>query len=375
MKLPLLLSLYLFCSFCLNHCFTVFAFQLSDNKLHVSVLHVKKRSGHNNFHDEASKGLSATEMHGDISVKATKKVVGQVKSKKSKVAIVTQVKSLNVKSKKTEEKHFHSNVIDKHKTSNEHESHVSVQSTPKFKVNAKLFVRSSDLEKFTSVKNSKKNSDVSPLKGDTMDKSGKTYLCPSGHFSAAGGGCEPCLAGTFSEAGSTKCSLCGKGTFADSVGQASCTPCPSGLFNPREGGRDAEVCQKCPPGFSCESEQLGSPKPCSDGKYSPLGTAACKSCPTFFSPDTVQSSCKAKTSFYVATSSLSFAFFGLIGIMAGRIKKASNSLNYNSDISDVDGNDGDEIISFEGIYGYTIDQDDFECAVNRATTSVDYGII
>ena len=61
--------------------------------------------------------------------------------------------------------------------------------------------------------------------------------------------------------------------------------------------------------------------------------------------------------------------------MAGRIKKASNSLNYNSDISDIDGNDGDEIISFEGIYGYTIDQDDFECAVNRATASVDYGII
>jgi len=50
------------------------------------------------------------------------------------------------------------------------------------------------------------------------------------------------------------------------MGQASCTPCPSGLFNPKEGGRDSKICQKCPPGYACESEQLGSPKPCGSGK-------------------------------------------------------------------------------------------------------------
>ena len=74
-------------------------------------------------------------------------------------------------------------------------------------------------------------------KGDTVDRAGRTYLCPSGHFSAAGGKCEPCLPGTFSEAGSSKCSLCAKGSFSDSMGQASCTPCPSGLLIPKKGAR------------------------------------------------------------------------------------------------------------------------------------------
>ena len=249
--------------------------------------------------------------------------------------------------------------------------HISAPSTPTFKVNQNLFVTNSELEVFTSKKSDDRSKRALTPKGDTVDRAGRTYLCPSGHFSAAGGKCEPCLAGTFSEAGSSKCRLCGKGSFSDSMGQASCTPCPSGLFNPKEGGRDAKVCQKCPSGFACESEQLGAPKPCADGKYSPVGTTSCKACPTFFSPNSLQSSCKAKTSFYIATSSLSFAFFGLIGIMSGRIKKASKPITLNGSDSEIE---RDEIISFEGIDGYRINHDDLKTAVDRAN-SEHFGVI
>ena len=373
MNLSLLILVNCICFFSLNIYDVTFANKLLDNKKHVVSSTLKNQHTHNNLVHKIK--LQQLDRSTKNSVNIAK--VGAYTS--AKVTVSTKiVNSKRVEGTKTSlekvEKQHTKNQLDK-KVVGKHQELISAHHSPFFKVDAKLFITSSDLDKFTSSKNHRNNikHQISVPSGDTMDKAGKTYLCPSGHFSSVGGGCEPCFAGTFSEAGSSKCSLCGKGSYSDSMGQASCTPCPSGLFNPKEGGRDSKICQKCPPGYACESEQLGSPKPCGSGKYSPLGTMACKSCPTFFSPDSVQSSCKAKTSFYVATSSLSFAFFSLIGIMAGRIKKATKSLDSTTDGSDYD---HDEIISFEGIYGYTIDQDDFKVAVNRATTSsVDYGII
>lgn len=160
-------------------------------------------------------------------------------------------------------------------------------------------------------------------KGETVDKKGNVFLCPSGSFSVGGTRCEPCAPGTFSEAGSGRCSLCPKGTFSDASGQPSCTPCPAGLFNPRSGGSDKNACVECIAGHSCAEENTAEPKKCDAGEYSALGSAECDSCPTFFSPDRSQARCNAKASFYVATSSLSFAFFGIVGVMAGRIKKAA----------------------------------------------------
>ncbi len=159
-------------------------------------------------------------------------------------------------------------------------------------------------------------------KGDTLDKAGNVYLCPSGHFSV-GAKCEPCAPGTFSEAGSAMCSLCPAGSYSDAVGQPSCTPCPAGLYNPQPGGRDKFACVECLAGHSCAKEETGVPQKCSKGTFSPVGSGLCEACPTFFSPNKAQGACNAKASFYVATSSLSFAFFGMIGVMAGRIKKAA----------------------------------------------------
>ena len=245
----------------------------------------------------------------------------------------------------------------------------SAPSTPTFKVNQNLFVTNSELQVFTSKKSDDRSKRALTPKGDTVDRAGRTYLCPSGHFSAAGGKCEPCLAGTFSEAEVQNAVCALRDRFRIPWAKHHVRHVHLDFLIPKK-GRDAKVCQKCPSGFACESE-LGAPKPCADGKYSPVGTTSCKACPTFFSPNSLQSSCKAKTSFYIATSSLSFAFFGLIGIMSGRIKKASKPITLNGSDSEIE---RDEIISFEGIHGYRINNDDLKTAVDRAN-SEHFGVI
>ena len=63
--------------------------------------------------------------------------------------------------------------------------HISAPSTPTFKVNQNLFVTNSELEVFTSKKSDDRSKRALTPKGDTVDRAGRTYLCPSGHFSAA----------------------------------------------------------------------------------------------------------------------------------------------------------------------------------------------
>ena len=98
MKLPLLLCIYVLCSFCLNNDVAVFANRLNKNRLHASVLHQKKGSKRSSLHDKPGKVLSLSKTHGKVSVKGGKKVLAQQTS--PKVATITEVKKVSVKSNK-----------------------------------------------------------------------------------------------------------------------------------------------------------------------------------------------------------------------------------------------------------------------------------
>ena len=57
--------------------------------------------------------------------------------------------------------------------------------------------------------------------------------------------------------------------------------------------------------------------------------------------------------------------------MSGRIKKASKPITLNGSDSEIE---RDEIISFEGIHGYRINNDDLKTAVDRAN-SEHFGVL
>ena len=54
---------------------------------------------------------------------------------------------------------------------------------------------------------------------------------PSGRNGGGSAGCRMCIAGKFSLAGSTNCSNCAPGTYADNLGSINCTLCPVGTFS------------------------------------------------------------------------------------------------------------------------------------------------
>src|SRR5688572_5918190 len=71
-------------------------------------------------------------------------------------------------------------------------------------------------------------------------------FCPPGSFGPSGQApCTPCSAGFFNPVvGQTFCSACPGGTFS-STGSASCTNCPAGTFSLP----GSASCTPCPGGF------------------------------------------------------------------------------------------------------------------------------
>ena len=85
------------------------------------------------------------------------------------------------------------------------------------------------------------------------------------------GQCEPCEAGTYSNAGATSCSACGDGQFSGNAA-SSCTKCPAGTYT-----TDHVQCTNCPAGkYSNEgSKECTS---CTGDKISAAGSATCAEC-------------------------------------------------------------------------------------------------
>jgi len=78
------------------------------------------------------------------------------------------------------------------------------------------------------------------------------------------GNCDICPNGTYSPAGSTTCTTCTNGTFANSPGSTACSTCVScnAGYYPANCGLSIGVCTQCPVGY-----------------YSKAGATVCASCP------------------------------------------------------------------------------------------------
>lgn len=120
--------------------------------------------------------------------------------------------------------------------------------------------------------------------------------CPSGTYEASNGSCVSCAAGEYSAtSGSVACSMCPGGTFSNVVGansssfclsciagsysdpgSSNCTPCPAGTYSTRRGASSSAFCLFCPAGTW--SSVLGSNAsencfPCIAGTYSAVVAA------------------------------------------------------------------------------------------------------
>lgn len=83
-----------------------------------------------------------------------------------------------------------------------------------------------------------------------------------------------CPAGTASLGGTTLCTLCQLGTYANMTGSASCATCPAGSSCLDIAGAPVT----CPSGtYSLSGEDLCSA--CPSGTYSQGGTSSCLACP------------------------------------------------------------------------------------------------
>ena len=77
------------------------------------------------------------------------------------------------------------------------------------------------------------------------------YLCNAGTFNAATSSvsisaCKSCGAGSYSAIGSTSCSVCPVGAYAEkSIGATACISCPPNTFNPNLGQSSIAACQSC----------------------------------------------------------------------------------------------------------------------------------
>ena len=120
--------------------------------------------------------------------------------------------------------------------------------------------------------------------GTYSSGTGWTYCnsCPAGKFAADSGQseCDPCPPGTYGiESGATTCYKCEPGSYNPESGQTRCSRCPEGTANWRSQSKYASDCETCPPGtFS----PAGSDKctSCHQGTYSTSpGSSECYLCP------------------------------------------------------------------------------------------------
>ena len=123
----------------------------------------------------------------------------------------------------------------------------------------------------------------------------------TGSTSAAN--CQNCAVGYYSSAGSSSCTQCPVGTYADSVKSAQCTPCPAGKANPNTAGTSSSACSCCLAGTSAVAGS-SSCAICTIGQYSPSCSGVCINCSLGnYAPSANSPSCTvAPTGTYVDTT-------------------------------------------------------------------------
>ena len=105
--------------------------------------------------------------------------------------------------------------------------------------------------------------------------------CPKGWFCEGGDDFGKCPGGTYTDqTKSTACSSCPAGTYNDQEGQPKCKACPAGKYNPEKG---KTACTSCPADTYNDDSKTGVTecKKCDEGFYSLEGSttkSACTSC-------------------------------------------------------------------------------------------------
>jgi hypothetical protein len=112
-----------------------------------------------------------------------------------------------------------------------------------------------------------------------------SWQCNEGYRKSEGT-CLSCLAGTFSQRGSSVCMLCPAGTYSAKLAASSssvCSLCGAGKYSPQAGAKSQITCQNCPVGFYQEQSGQSSCDPCIQNYYG-VSTGAssrfeCFACP------------------------------------------------------------------------------------------------
>ena len=118
---------------------------------------------------------------------------------------------------------------------------------------------------------------------EELSGQGSCDPCPGGTYSTAVGSdtatvCTPCAIGSYSNPGSSVCSLCARGKYAMDTGMPECTMCPGGTYSTVLGSTTLDNCLNCsvdtyslPASTSCTT--------CIPGTYADVASPICSPCP------------------------------------------------------------------------------------------------
>jgi hypothetical protein len=118
----------------------------------------------------------------------------------------------------------------------------------------------------------------------TMNISWQLDMCPPGGSEIVSPAVCPCFSGTFTFECPAACPwsssnnaaiwsvVCAAGAYKATSCTSTCTPCPTGTFNPNSGATSPASCQQCPGGYYCPNKTAFIS--CGRGSYCPAGSGA-----------------------------------------------------------------------------------------------------
>ena len=127
----------------------------------------------------------------------------------------------------------------------------------------------------------------------------ETIECPEGFFLAEDGSCQRCGLGYYSKRGSTICTPCAVGSYANQLGSLACTNCPTGWTTSTKAATSCDICApsytkvgndcvpKCKAGDFWDGTSC---TPCPIGSFSQAGATTCTACNPKWSTSTEGSS-------------------------------------------------------------------------------------
>ncbi len=126
-------------------------------------------------------------------------------------------------------------------------------------------------------------------RGGVRSAMGNDDVCPDGQEPDALGGCQDCVAGSFS-AGGAACEPCAQGSYSD-IAASSCVECGDGLSTAGPGATALD-CAPCAAGEASNAATGYLCQACTPGQYSNAGDPACTDCsPGYFSDTPGSASC------------------------------------------------------------------------------------